>query len=310
MGAAVRGILVLAALALAVAGGIAILGQASSGAQPWDPELSDNFVFFKSLPFVLALGVAFGLLRAGGRRMERRDGMVRRFNTGTILGHWLITIGFVLALPTGLWQYLGGILDAQLPIPLYLIYRVHYIGASIILFTVTSFLAYWWMNGDRSLWVPGGQWRQHLTGFALELPARLRRMLASRLRLDLTRRPEAGQFSFYETAFSFPTWTFALALITITGFLKAMRYVYPIPGPVLYVASTLHVAAMGLLILKVLDHLRYTLPRWPLMVAMVKGWVNENALRRALQPAAPPATVAAKEASPAPAPALAGRSDR
>jgi cytochrome b subunit of formate dehydrogenase len=234
--------------------------------------------------------------------------MVRRFNTGTILGHWLITLGFLLALPTGVWQYLGGILDIHLPIPLYLIYRIHYIGASIILFTIASFVAYWWMNGDRALWVPRGRWREHLTGFALELPGRLRRMLASRLRLDLTKRPQVGRFSFYETAFSFPTWTFALALITITGLLKAMRYVYPIPGPVLYVASTLHVAAMGLLILKVLDHLRYTLPRWPLMVAMVKGWVRENALRRALEPAAPPAT-AARESPAAPAPALAGRTE-
>jgi cytochrome b subunit of formate dehydrogenase len=309
VGTAVRGLIVLAALALAAAGAIAILGQAASGAQPWDPELSDNFVFVKAIPFVLALGVAFGLARSRGTRSERHDGMVRRFSGGTILGHWLITVGFVLALPTGLWQYLGGIIDVHLPIPLYLIYRIHYIGAAIILLAVAYFVTYWWATGERSLVVPRGEWRRHLTGFAQELPGRARRIVATRLRLDLSQHPEAKRFTFYETAFSFPTWTFALALITITGLLKAMRYAYPLPGPVLYMASTLHVAAMGLLILKVLDHLRYTLPRWPLMTAMVTGWVRENALRRVLAPTGSPnapAPDAARERDPV----LAARSER
>jgi cytochrome b subunit of formate dehydrogenase len=310
VGTAVRGLIILAALALAAAGAIAILSQAASGAQPWDPELSDNFVFFKAIPFVLALGVAFGLARSRGSSGERRDGMVRRFSGGTIVGHWLITVGFVLALPTGLWQYLGGLIDVHLPIPLYLIYRIHYIGAAIILFAVAYFVTYWWATGERSLVVPRGEWRRHLTGFAQELPARVRRMVAARLRLDLSQHPEPGRFTFYETAFSFPTWTFALALITITGFLKAMRYVYPIPGPMLYIASTLHVAAMGLLILKVLDHLRYTLPRWPLMTAMVTGWIRENALRRVLASSASRPNAPAPDAGRERDPVLAARSER
>lgn len=298
---AVRWLLVLAALAAAVAGGIAIAGQSASGAQPWDPELSDNFIFFKALPFILALGVALGLLAARGATVERRrDGMVQRFGPSTVAGHWLVTFGFLLALPTGLWQYLGGILDIHLPVPLYFVYRIHYIGAAIILFAVFFFAAYWWTNGDRSLWVPRGQWRRHLSGFAQELPPQLARRLAGPLRLDLSQRARPNRFTFYETGFSFPTWTFALGLITVTGILKAMRYIYPIPGEVLFVASTLHVAAMGLLILKVLDHLRYTLERWPLMVAMARGWVSETALRRILEapgparrPAAPETTVPA-----------------
>jgi hypothetical protein len=310
VGAVVRWLLVLIGLAIAGAGFASVLAQASSGAQPWDPELSDNFVFFKVLPFVLGLGVVVGVFRARAPTVVRDGGRIRRFSMGTIAGHWLITLGFVLALPTGVWQYLGGILDVHLPVPLYLVYRVHYIGAAIILFSIASFVAYWWVNGDRSLWVPRGEWRRHLTGFAQELPPSLRRQLAARLRLDLTERPRAERFTFYETAFSFPTWTFALGLITVTGLLKAMRYLYPIPGPVLYVASTLHVAAMGLLLLKVLDHLRYTLPRWPLMVAMVRGWIGEASLRRILDgmPAPNPAPEAA---SPARTPAGAlGRSER
>ena len=282
MGSAIKAILVLAGIALAIGGAMIIVTQAASGAQPWDPELSDNFVFIKSLPFVLGVGVVTGLVRSARRVEEARGGQVRRFSAWTIVGHWLITIGFVLALPTGVWQYLGGITDKHLPFPLYLVYRVHYIGAAIVLFSVAHFLAYWWASGEGSLWVERGQWRRHLTGLAFELPAALRRPFAARLRLDLSRRPQATRWTFYETAFSFPTWSFALALITVTGLVKALRYLYPIPGPLLYTASTLHVAAMGLILLKVLDHLRYTLPRWSLMRAMVTGWISEGALRRIL----------------------------
>ena len=56
----------------------------------------------------------------------------------------------------------------------------------------------------------------------------------------------------------------------MTGVIKAMRYVYPIPGDVLYWISAVHVGAGVLLGLKLLDHLRYVLApsRWPLMVSM------------------------------------------
>jgi cytochrome b subunit of formate dehydrogenase len=312
MSAAARWVLVFAGLAILAAGTYVSVAQAGSGAQPWDPELSDNFVFMRVLPFVLGLGAVVGLFRAGGSKETiRRGDQVRRFSPGTVIGHWIATIGFVLALPTGLWQYLGGIIDVHLDFPLYLIYRIHYIGAALILFAVASFATYWWVNGDRSLWPPRGQWRRHLAGFALELPRSLGTRLATWLRLDLKTRPYPQRFTFYETAFSFPSWTFALVLITVTGLLKAMRYIYPIPGPVLYGASTLHVAAMVLLTLKVLDHLRYTLARWPLMVAMARGWVSESALRRVLDTTARPGSRPVEPTLPAGAPAgVAGGSKR
>lgn len=264
------------ALGAAAAAGWAMLGQASSGAQPWSPELSDNFVLARAIPFVLALGIAAGLLRGrSARSATRPDGAVRRFSGWTVALHATIAVGFLLALPTGAWQYIGGIIDVSLPIPLFLIYRVHYIGAAVILFAVAAFLTAWWITGDRGLLVPRGAWAAHLRGLAYELPRPVGAALAAVLRLDLRGgRPAAGRFSFYETVFSFPTWAFVLTLITVTGLLKALRYTYPIPGPVLFWASTLHVAAMVMIVLKVLDHLRYTLARWPLTVAIFTGWLK------------------------------------
>jgi len=275
-------LLVIAGLALTVFGVVTVLGQAGSGTQPWGNELADNFVFIRALPFVLGFGLAVGLLmaRTYGPKV-RADGAIRRWSPGTVIGHAVLTLGFVLALPTGMWQYLGGILDVTLPIPLYLIYRVHYIGAAVVLFAVAAFVSYLWMTGDRSLLVPRGQWSRHLLGLAYELPQPIRGPYARLLRVDLTQpRPPTGQFTFYEKVVEFPSWSIVLALITITGLIKAGRYVVPIPGLVVWFASTLHVTAMVVIAIKLLDHLRYTLPEWPLVASIATTWVNGRYARR------------------------------
>jgi cytochrome b subunit of formate dehydrogenase len=268
-------LLALAGLGIAVAGVATILGQTSAGAQPWSNELSDNFVFIKAMPFALALGVALGVLGgsgAGGRGGTRPDGSVRRFSRTSIVLHWLITLGFLLALPTGIWQYLGGILDVSAPVPLYTVYRFHYIGATLILFSLAAFVSYSWMSGDRSLLVPRGQWGSHLRGLMDELPRAITRRIVGPLRVNMREpAPASGRFTFYEKVVSFPSWTVVLTLITLTGIIKAARFLIEIPGLVLFLSSTLHVAAMVLIILKILDHMRYTVGRWPLIVAMTTG---------------------------------------
>jgi len=269
-------------IALAATAGAAVLvlniANEAGTLQPWDAELSDDFVFVRALPLVLGLGVLYGLvggwLTPRGAPATRADGAVRRFSTATVLLHALLAIGFLLALPTGIWQYLGGILDVQGPLPVYLYYRIHYIGAAIVLVSVGAFLTYWWMTGNWSLLFPLRDLGRYLRGLAQELPPMLGTRLARLLRLDL-REPAgpSGTFSFYEKVWSFPTWGAGIGLITVTGLVKLLRYAIPIPGPVLFVDSTLHVAAMVILVIRTLDHLRYTLERWPLVVAITTGWL-------------------------------------
>ena len=292
------------ALAIAVIGTAAtalplqlIVSQAGE-LQPWTNELGDDFIFVRALPVVLGLGVLYGLL--GGltrstRGARRADGAIRRFSGTTIALHALIAVGFLLALPTGVWQYIGGIIDVPGPLPVYLYYRIHYVGAAIILVAVAGFLTYWWMSGDRSLLIARGDWARHLRGFALEIPRPLGTRLARLLRLDL-RQPAgaSGPFTFFEKAWSFPTWTFGIGLITMTGIVKLLRYVVPIPGPVLWADSTLHVAAMVILVIRTLDHLRYELAHWPFMVAIVTGWLPP---RRGRPDAAPADAVTARSSS-------------
>lgn len=231
------------AVVVTAAAGATILGQAGAGTQPWSAELSDNVLLAKSIPFALGLGVAVGMLAFG-----------------RALGLWAFVIGLVLGVPTGSYEYLGGLLDVHPPFPLYVVYRVHYVGALVLLLGVAAIITSVWRSDDRSFLVPKGEWRRSLRGVAAELPARLVRPFLGILGIDMrTAPPPRGRYSFYELVVSFPWWGFAIALITITGIVKALRYLYPVPGPVLFWASTLHVAAMVLIGLKVLDQLRIVL---------------------------------------------------
>jgi hypothetical protein len=255
----VRWLLALAGLAIALIGAVAIVGQATSGAQPWSPELRDNVMLAQSIPLALGLGVAIGALPRIGRRVAL----------------WTFGAGLLLAIPTGVYEYLGGILDVHPPFDLYLVYRVHYVGAALVLLAVAALLTDVWMTGDRSFLVPRGQWRAYLRGAADELPRQIVRPLAGPLGVDLRQPPPPrGRYTFYETVISFPWWGIAIALITVTGLIKALRYVYPVPGPVLFWASTLHVAAMVLIGLKVLDQLRiaFLRDRGPVLAVLGLLW--------------------------------------
>src|SRR5205823_9274409 len=145
------------------------------------------------------------------------------------------------------------------------------------------FLSDWLLRGERSLTLGKGQGIRGLRGLAHELPKPLGTTLAYLLGLDLRRAaPPTDEFTYYERAVSFPTWELTLGLIILTGAIKAVRYIYPIPGDVLYWVSAVHVGAGVLLAMKLLDHLRYVLApsRWPLMVSMVSGWLPESYVQR------------------------------
>jgi cytochrome b subunit of formate dehydrogenase len=249
--------------------------------------LTDNLVFARSIPFTLGLGVAFGAFRALGRQApgtERRADSLRRFAPGTASMHWLAAVAVIVLLITGTWQYLKGLLAVSSRVDMPLVYRVHYLAATLLLFAVAHFVTYWLMaERRRPLQVPKGQWIRHLRGLAHELPRPLGGILAALLGLDMRRQPPpVGEFTYYEKAVSFPTWGIVLLLLVLTGVLKAMRYVYPIPGDVLWWVSAVHVGGMVALMVKLLDHVRYVLApsRWPLLVASLTTWVSEAYVRR------------------------------
>jgi hypothetical protein len=278
-----------------------------SGNQPWGQLLGDNFLFARSLPFTIGLGIAVGFWRASGWHWgpERRQGdqAVRRFAPSTIWLHALAGISLLTLIATGGWQYLKGLLSADSPIYMGTVYRIHYIAASLLIFVTVAFVTDWLLRNEKSLTVAKGQGIRTMRGLAHELPRPIGATLGFVLGLDLRRAPpQTEQFTYYERSVSFPLWELSVGLIILTGVIKAMRYIYPIPGDVLYWVSAVHVGAGVLLGLKLLDHLRYVLApsRWPLMVAMGSGWIPEGYVRR-FHPAwyARVSTEAAPSAAPA-----------
>ncbi|MBI4495034.1 MAG: hypothetical protein HY690_19850 [Chloroflexi bacterium] len=272
-------------LALAVAGGVWIVLQQVSGAQPWGPLLSDNVLFAKALPFVVGIGVLLGLSQAlnhAGFGTEHHGNRVRRFSASTALTHWINALGFLIALGTGAVQYLKGVLDVPAPVPLPLLYRFHYLGAALIVLAVSSFVTHRLLIGDRRLLPDTKRFAREVRGLASELPGVLGSAVAGFFGLSLRRpAPLVGQFTYYERLVSFPAWVVLVGLIVLSGLLKAMRFLLPIPGEVVNLLSVLHVAAMVLVAAKLLDHLRYVASpsRWPLLVAMVTTWVSVEYVR-------------------------------
>ena len=302
-------LLVLGVVLLAVGLGVSY-GEWASGSQPWGQLLGDNFLFARSLPFTIGLGIVFGFWRASGwrwSRVEIRASSIRRFAPSTVVLHALAGVAVVALIATGGWQYLKGLLDAETPIYMATVYRIHYVAASLLIFVSVAFLTDWLLRGERSLTLGKGQGIRGMRGLAHELPKPLGTTLAYLLGLDLRRAaPPTEEFTYYERAVSFPAWELTLGLIILTGVIKAARYIYPIPGDVLYWVSAVHVGAGVLLGLKLLDHLRYVLApsRWPLMVAMATGWVPESYVKRFhagwfAQLSSSQATAGAAAASPA-----------
>ena len=273
-------LLIVGIVLLAVGLGVSY-SEWASGNQPWGQLLGDNFLFARSLPFTIGFGIVFGFWRATGWRWgtDVRAGAVRRFAPGTVILHALAAVSLIVLIATGGWQYLKGLLDAESPIYMATVYRIHYIAASLLIFVTVAFVTDWLLRGERSLTLGKGQGVRGLRGLAHELPKPLGLTLAYLLGLDMRRAaPPTEEFTYYERAVSFPAWEVFIGLIIVTGVVKAMRYVYPIPGEVLYWVSAVHVGAGVLLALKLLDHLRYVLApsRWPLMASMATGWISES----------------------------------
>ena len=240
-------LLALGVILLAAAAVVSLL-YLFSGAQPWGQLLGDNFMFARTIPFSFGLGIVLGFWKAASDRWgteQRADGAIRRFAPSTVWLHALAGLAVVGLIATGGWQYLKGLLDAETPVYMGTVYRVHYIAASLLIITTLAFVTAWLTRGERGLTPGKGQMIRGLRGLAHELPRPIGSVLAYLLGLNLRRAaPPTGQFSFYQRLIGFPWWELAIGLVILTGAIKAFRYIVPIPGDVLYWMSAVPLMAI------------------------------------------------------------------
>src|SRR5262249_61238805 len=117
------------------------------------PPLAGDFISARPLPFSLGLGVALGYARS---LWPRTADPKHRFARSTIWLQWFAPLAVLLGLATGGWQYLKGLLDVPSPISMALVYRVHYLAASLLLLVVSLCVTDWWLRGESALGVSRG----------------------------------------------------------------------------------------------------------------------------------------------------------
>src|SRR5438067_877074 len=131
-------VLVALGVVLLVIGLGASYAEWAAGTQPWGQLLGDNFLFARSLPFTIGLGIVVGYWKAAstgfGTIRRPSDRAIRRFARSTVWLHALSGISLVALIVTGGWQYLKGLLDADTPMYMGTVYRIHYIAASLLVF--------------------------------------------------------------------------------------------------------------------------------------------------------------------------------
>ncbi len=251
-----------------------------------------NVAFARVLPFGAGLGAAIGLLQ----RLRRKRGtallnaQVQRHDRSTVLVHWLVAIGMILGTVT------AALLLRWVPrfLPLEVIYLLHFAASAMVVVGLAHHLTYEGVGGGRALLVRSwgevksalaeafgylGVFGREGAAFGLQLPSGLRRRMASLLkRLGIEVAPE-GKFVATERVISYPGWAVLVGLLTLTGLVKALRYLYPMPGPLLQLTTWLHDA---LAIWVVVWFVIHVLPvivipaNWPMLRSIFTGRVSRR----------------------------------
>lgn len=295
--------------------GLAVLGAsgafaalaADTGAREWyrsrvggSSLYALGLSFARLLPFVVAAGAAFGLLfrSDSNRAASAREGddTVRRHELPEVVTHWINAAGIGLGLLTAamLLRWLRN------PLSLNTTYLLHYIGAGLTVGAVAHYVAYEAAGGGGRLLIRSwsdvrsalgevigylGVFRDRRGVFGMQLAPAVRRPLQRVVRALRLAPGPAGKYLAAEKAVSLPIWSLLIAIIIVTGVIKAARYVYPVPGNVLRGATYLHDGSTIFFVAFLLIHAASTtlVPRnWPLLRSMFTTRISRRYVREHL----------------------------
>lgn len=258
-----------------------------------------NVAFARLLPFLAGGAVALALLQRQRLATEPADDMgasVHRHDVTEVVTHWLNAIGIGITLITAAWllTWMGN------PLSLEVTYLLHFVGAGFTVMAVAHHLAYHIAGGGAGL-IPRsgsdlknalaesvsytGVYRGLPGAFGIQLPLLVRRPLGRVLRALRIVPDPSGKFLSTEKVISYPVWTILIGVVVVTGVVKAVHYVYPLPGGLRETMTFLHDGATIFLVVFLAFHVGalVLVPRnWPLLKSMFTTRIARSYVARHL----------------------------
>jgi len=251
-----------------------------------------SVAFARVLPFAAGLGAGIGLLQRlrRKRRPALLNAQVQRHDSSAVIVHWLVAIGMILGTVS------AALLLRWVPrfLPLESIYVLHFAASALVVLAVAHHLTYEGVGGGRALLVRSwsevksalaetfgylGVFGREGAAFGLQLPSGLRRALVSLLKRRSIEVAPEGKFAATERVISYPGWAVLVGLLTLTGFVKALRYLYPVDGVVLQFTTWLHDALAIWVVVWLLIHIVPVLiipANWPMLRSIFTGRVSRR----------------------------------
>lgn len=261
--------------------------DAAASWRPKGPLFVDSLFFAKLMLIVAALSIAAALVlvmrRKGGRPQSVASGKVVRHDAEAIAVHWAVTLGFIICVLTAAYLLKW----ASSPLSLRALYQLHYLGSLLIIFAAFSFGAALMAGCARDILFKRGDLKNSIgevlvymdvlgdNGILglkrLRLPNFIKGPLRAKVSsIGIEKPPEAQKYLASEKIWSFPLWAVIIVVLTATGIIKALRYLYQLPGPVLYWSTLIHDLFTIFSIVMLAAHVvAVVIPsHWPLLMSM------------------------------------------
>lgn len=299
-------------------------GTTGDGFPPQSGIYADAVLLARILPFVIALGIGFGVWQAKMRANESKSSpsspSVIRHDRGSVIAHWTVTIGFLLGMITGF------MILRWLPYPsdVRFIFALHYVGSGLVLFAVAGHLTQQGIIGSTGL-IPrrfkdimealgvlteyAGLYGPDGAAFRLNLPKGFRQTFAETFRSFGIRPPkQLGKYLPAEKVLSYVPWAIVVGVMVITGLIKSFRFLYPIPPTFIALMTTLHDLSAYASVVMLVVHLAALLlvpHHWPLVGSMFTTLIPRKYVEQYLPLWYAELVAQEKGASPAPSPSVA-----
>lgn len=278
-----------------------------------------SVLFARAVPFLITLGIAFGLQQAIVRRGRRElvNGRVRRHEWADVIMHWVMFGAMLILWATALFMLPGVLFEGaqalvgaeriatwepMLKIDRFVavstLYSLHYVGAAVAIVAAVAHLAYHLVAGNRGLIPrPGDFWDAWAitfgylgiygpdgAAFGIRLPEGIRKPLANGLKfIGITKPRPADKYLSTERVVSYWPAVVLIGILLATGIIKAIHYLYPIPGGVRQLLTIVHDVSGVLLIVWLIPHVSavvFVPSHWPLLKSMFTTSVPEEYTRK------------------------------